>query len=232
MHKVAVLIAAGSGMGADAAKSLSKDGYKIAILSSSGKGEKLAKKLNGIGYTGTNLEVKDLKKFIDIVSSKWGRIDVLVNSAGHGPKGEILKISDDDWYIGMQTYFLNVVRAVRIVTPLMKKQKNGSIINISSYAVFEPEKSFPTSGVMRAALSSFCKIYSNEYAKYNIRINNILPGFIESLKTKREFIKRVPLGRMGKLDEISAVIRLLASQHGSYITGQNIKVDGGISKSV
>ena len=232
MNKVAVLIAAGSGMGADAAKVLSKAGYKIAIFSSSEKSKKLAKELRGVGYIGSNLNKDDLKDFINVIYKKWSRIDVLVNSAGHGPKGEILKITDEEWIIGLETYFLNVVRAIRYVTPIMKKQKNGSIINISTYATFEPEKNFPTSGVMRAGLSSFTKIYSDEYAKYNIRINNILPGFIESLKTKKEFIKRVPLGRMGKLDEISAVIRLLASQHGSYITGQNIKVDGGISKSV
>ena len=232
MKKVAVLIAAGSGMGADAAKALSKDGYKVAILSSSGKGETLAKKLGGIGYTGSNLNQQDIKKFISNVFTEWGRIDVLVNSAGHGPKGQILKISDREWITGMETYFLNVVRAVRMVTPIMKKQKNGSIINISTYAVFEPEKSFPTSGVMRAGLSSFVKIYSDEYAKYNIRINNILPGFIESLKPNKEFLKRVPLKRAGKVSEISAVVKLLASDSGSYITGQNIKVDGGITRSI
>ena len=232
MKKVSVLIAAGSGMGADAAKTLARDGFKVAIMSSSGKGERLSKKLNGIGFTGSNLESKNFKKFIDIVIKKWGRIDVLVNSAGHGPKGKILEISDDEWFKGLETYFLNVVRAARIVTPIMKKQKYGSIINISTYAIFEPEKSFPTSGVIRAGLSSFTKIYSDEYAKYNIRMNNILPGFIDSLKTREEFIKRVPLKRAGKVKEISAVVKLLASKEGSYITGQNIKVDGGITRSV
>ena len=232
MKKIAVLIAAGTGMGADAAKTLAKNGFKVAIMSSSGKGEKLAKKLNGIGFTGSNLQPKKIKNFIDIVIKKWGRIDVLVNSAGHGPKGEILKISDEEWFKGMETYFLNVVRASRIVTPIMKKQKNGSIINISTYAIFEPEKSFPTSGVMRAGLASFSKLYSDEYAKFNIRMNNILPGFISSLEPKNEFIERVPLKRVGKVSEISAVVNLLASEDGSYITGQNIRVDGGITRSV
>ena len=190
------------------------------------------KKLGGIGYTVSNLNPQDIKKFISNVFTEWGRIDVLVYSAGHGPKGQILKISDREWITGMETYFLNVVRAVRMITPIMKKQKNGSIINISTYAVFEPEKSFPTSGVMRAGLSSFVKIYSDEYAKYNIRINNILPGFIESLKPNKEFLKRIPLKRAGKVSEISAVVNLLASDSGSYITGQNIKVDGGITRSI
>lgn len=230
--KVAVLIAAGSGMGADAAKVLSKEGYKIAIMSSSGKGKRLAKRLGGIGFTGTNLDVNNLENFIKTVFVKWGRIDVLVNSAGHGPKGNILKITDDEWFKALEIYFLNVVRATRIITPIMKKQRFGSIINISTYAVFEPEKSFPTSGVIRASLSSFIKIFSDEYAKYNIRINNILPGFIDSLKPKKEFLNRVPLKRAGKVSEISAVIKLLASNDCAYITGQNIRVDGGITRSV
>ena len=232
MHKVAVLIASGSGMGADAAKILAKKGYKIAIMSSSGKGERLAKKLKGLGYTGSNLSNKDLKYFINQVLKKWGRIDVLVNSAGHGPKGEILKISDNDWFKAIEIYFLNVVRVLRIVTPVMKKQRNGSVINISTYATFEPEKDFPTSGVVRASLSSFTKIYSDEYAKFNIRINNILPGFINSLNPNRKFIKRIPLKRIGKVEEVSALVELLASKKGSYITGQNIRIDGGLTRSV
>ena len=201
-------------------------------MSSSGKGEKLAKNLKGIGFTGSNLNPKEIKEFINIVIKKWGRIDVLVNSAGHGPKGPLLKISDEKWFEAMEVYFLNVVRALRIVTPIMKKQKSGSIINISTYAVFEPEKNFPTSGVIRASLSSFTKIYSDEYAKFNIRINNILPGFIDSLKPKKQFIRRIPLKRKGKVAEISAFVNLLASDDGSYITGQNIRVDGGITRSI
>ena len=232
MKKIAAFIASGSGMGADAAKHLSSKGYEIGIMSSSGKGEELAKKLNGVGFTGSNLSTKDIENFINKVSSKFGKIDVLVNSAGHGPKGEILEISDDEWISGMEVYFLNVVRPIRLVTPIMQKQKNGSIVNISTFATFEPESAFPTSGVFRAGLASFIKLYSNKYAKDNIRINNILPGFIDSLPEKEIFKKRIPLQRYGKVSEISAVVELLASEGGSYITGQNIRVDGGITKSV
>ena len=96
----------------------------------------------------------------------------------------------------------------------------------------QPEKSFPTSGVMRAGLASFVKIYTDEYGKFNIRMNNILPGFIDSLNTKEEFIKRIPLKRQGKVREISAVVKLLASEEGAYITGQNIRVDGGLTRSI
>ena len=131
MKKVAAFIASGSGMGADAARHLSSKGFNVAIMSSSGKGEKLAKDIGGFGYTGSNLSSKDLTEFIQNVSNKFGKIDVLINSAGHGPKGDILEISDEEWFKGMEVYFLNVVRSSRIITPLMQKQKNGSIINLS-----------------------------------------------------------------------------------------------------
>jgi len=232
MKKVAALIASGTGMGADAAKHLHSKGYNISIMSSSGKGQKLANDLGGLGYTGSNLLSKDIKEFVDKTLNKYGKIDVLVNSAGHGPKGDILEISDDDWYKGMEVYFLNVVRASRIITPIMQKQKNGSIINISTFAIFEPESNFPTSGVFRSGLAAFTKLHSDKYAKDNIRMNNILPGFIDSMPAKEEFLKRIPLQRLGKVSEISAVVEMLASDGGAYITGQNLRVDGGITRSV
>ena len=231
-YKVAILTAAGTGMGADAAKKLVSDGFKISILSSSGKGETLAKKLGGIGITGSNQSNNNLKKIVDETINKWGRIDVLVNSAGHGPRGPILELTDEDWHKGMDTYFMNVVRATRLVTPIMQKQKSGVIINISTFATFEPDPTFPTSSVFRASLASFTKLYADKYASDNIRMNNILPGFIDSLPEKKEFKSRIPLKRYGKTNEISEVVSFLASDGASYITGQNIRVDGGITKSV
>ena len=230
--KVAILIAAGTGMGAESAKKLAADGFKISILSSSGKGESLAKELGGIGITGSNQSNKDLKKIVDETEKKWGRVDVLVNSAGHGPRGPILDLTDEDWHKGMDTYFMNVVRSTRLVTPIMQKQKSGVIINISTFATFEPDPVFPTSGVFRAGLASFTKLFADKYASDNIRMNNILPGFIDSLPEKEEFKVRIPLKRYGKTNEISEVVSFLASDGAAYITGQNIRVDGGITKSV
>ncbi|MDX1405923.1 MAG: SDR family oxidoreductase [Woeseiaceae bacterium] len=230
--KVAVVTAAGSGMGAGAARKLASDGFHVAILSSSGKGEALARELGGVGVTGSNQSVDDLGKLVDLAESEWGRIDVLVNSAGHGPKGAILEISDDDWIQGMETYFLNVVRPTRLVTPIMQKQKSGVIINISTYATFEPDPAFPTSGVFRAGLAAFTKLFSDQYAADNIRMNNILPGFIDSLPEKKQFRERIPLKRYGRTEEIAEVVSFLASDGAAYITGQNIRVDGGITRSV
>lgn len=231
-NKVAVVTAGGSGMGAGAAKRLAADGYDVAILSSSGKGEALAAELGGIGLTGSNQSCEDLKQLIDRTLDRWGRIDVLVNSAGHGPKGPVLELTDDDWHTGVDVYFLNVVRPTRLVTPVMQRQQHGVIINISTFAAFEPDPNFPTSGVFRAGLAAFTKLFSDQYAADNIRMNNILPGFIDSLPETEERRECIPMKRYGRTQEISDVIAFLASDGGGYITGQNIRVDGGLTRSV
>ena len=231
-NRVAIITAGGSGMGAGAARKLAEDGHHVAILSSSGKGEALAQELGGIGITGSNQSNDDLKRLVDTTVDKWGRVDVLVNSAGHGPRGPILELTDEDWHTGMDVYFMNAVRPTRLVTPIMQQQKSGSIINISTFAAFEPDPVFPTSGVFRAGLAAYTKLFSDKYAADNIRMNNVLPGFIESLPEKEEFKARIPMQRYGKTDEISATIAFLASDGGAYITGQNIRVDGGITRSV
>ncbi|MCC0030548.1 MAG: SDR family oxidoreductase [Brucellaceae bacterium] len=230
--KVAVVTAGGSGMGAGAARALAEAGYRVAILSSSGRGEALANELGGLGVTGSNRSNDDLKRLVDGALDKWGRIDVLVNSAGHGPKGPVLELTDEDWHTGMEVYLLNAVRPARLVTPVMQAQKGGVIVNISTYAAFEPDPAFPTSGVFRSGLAAFAKLYADRYAADNIRMNNILPGFIDSLPEKEERRAAIPMGRYGRTEEIAATVVFLASDGAGYITGQNIRVDGGITRGV
>ena len=231
-EKVAIVTAGGSGMGAGAARKLATDGFRVAILSSSGKGEALAKELGGIGVTGSNQSTDDLRRLVDLALHRWGRIDALVNSAGHGPRAPLLDLGDDDWHRGLEVYFLNVVRPTRLVTPVMQGQKSGSIVNISTFAAFEPDPVFPTSGVFRSGLAAFTKLYADRYAPENIRMNNVLPGFIDSLPEKPEFRERIPMGRYGRTDEVSELVAFLASDRAGYITGQNIRIDGGITRSV
>ena len=230
--KIAIITAGGSGMGAAAARKLAADGFHVAILSSSGKGEALAKELGGIGVTGSNQSSDDIRRLYDAVMEKWNRVDVLVNSAGHGPRAPILDITDDDWHKGMEVYFLNAVRPIRLVTPVMQKQKSGVIINISTAWAFEPSAMFPTSAVFRAGLASFTKIFADNYAADNIRINNILPGWIDSLPATEDRRQGVPMKRYGTSEEIAGTVSFLASAAAGYITGQNIRVDGGITRSV
>ncbi|NIX77302.1 SDR family oxidoreductase [Microvirga terricola] len=232
MEKVAIVTAGGSGMGAAAARKLAADGFKVAILSSSGNGEALAKELGGIGVTGSNQSSDDLKCLVDQTMERWGRIDALVNSAGHGPRAPILEITDEQWHTGLDVYLMNVIRPTRLVAPIMVQQKTGAIINISTAWAFEPSAMFPTSAVFRAGLASYTKIFADQYAADNVRMNNILPGWIDSLPATEERRESVPMQRYGKSEEIAATIAFLASDGAGYITGQNIRVDGGLTRSV
>lgn len=229
---VVLIVGGGSGIGADSAKKLSETGYDIAVMSSSGKGEALGIELGGIGFTGSNLVVADLEKFVALTMEKFGRIDAVVNCAGHGPKGPVMEISDEDWHLGMDYYMLNVVRIARLVLPIMQRQGNGSIVNISTFAVFEPDPDFPTSAVFRAGLAAYTKLFSTKFAAQNIRMNNVLPGFIDSLPEKADRVARIPAGRYAKVRELSETVAFLASDASSYITGQNLRVDGGLTQSV
>ncbi|HPE61246.1 MAG: SDR family oxidoreductase [Thiothrix sp.] len=232
IEKVALIMAGGSGMGAAAAQKLARDGYRVAILSSSGKGEALAKALGGVGVTGSNLVNADVQQLVDLAMNQWGRIDALVNSAGHGPRAPILDITDEDWHTGMEVYFLSAVRPIRLVTPIMVAQGGGAIVNISTAWTTQPSPMFPTSAAFRASLGAFTKIFADDYAAQGIRINNIMPGWIDSLPQLDERRDSVPMARYGKSEEIAATIAFLLSEDAGYITGQSIRVDGGLIRSV
>lgn len=229
---VALIVGGGSGIGADAARKLSDTGYDVAVMSSSGKGEALGEELGGLGFTGSNLNVADLENFVSQALGKFGRIDGVVNCTGHGPKGPVMEISDEDWHLGMDYYMLNVVRMTRLVLPTMLEQKAGSIVNISTFAAFEPDADFPTSAIFRAALAGYTKLFTDKYAADGVRMNNVLPGFINSLPEKDDRLARIPAGRYANVRELSDTIAFFIGKESSYIMGQNIRVDGGLTASV
>lgn len=230
--RVVLLTAAGSGMGAAAARRLAAEGWQVAILSSSGRGEALARELGGVGVTGSALEPADLKRLVDAAAARWGRIDAVVNSAGHGPKGELLALTDEDWQRGMEFYLLNVVRMARLVAPIMREKGGGAIVNISSFAAVEPDAAFPTSAVFRAGLAAYAKLFADRFASDGIRMNNVLPGFIDSLPEKADRRAQIPAGRYGTSAEVAELIAFLVSDKAAYITGQNLRIDGGLTRSV
>ena len=158
-------------------------------------------------------------------------LDVLVNNAGMEFQ---TRLADAGALAVLErTLAVNVAGMFAITQALLPRLgEGGAIINISTYAAYEPDHKFPTSGVFRAGLAAFTKLFADQYAADNVRMNNVLPGFIDSLPEQDQFRARIPMGRYGRAEEIAATIAFLASEGAGYITGQNLRVDGGITRSV
>jgi NAD(P)-dependent dehydrogenase (short-subunit alcohol dehydrogenase family) len=239
-QKVAVITGGGRGMGAAIARELHGRGYALALMSPSGSAETLAEELGGapgapgapgaVAVTGSTSEAGDLEALVAAALEAHGRIDAVVNHTGGPPKGDLLEISDDDWRRGVDLVLLSVVRMARLVTPVMERQGGGAILNITTFSAFEPSLTFPVSSVLRAGIGAYTKLYSDRYAKAGIRMNSLLPGFIDSLAHKPETAEQVPLGRIGTVEEIAKTAAFLLSDDGGYITGQNLRVDGGLTR--
>jgi NAD(P)-dependent dehydrogenase (short-subunit alcohol dehydrogenase family) len=231
-EKVAVITAAGKGIGAAVARELAASGYRVSLLSSSGGALSLARELDGIGMTGSVTAPEDLTRLVESTLAHYGRIDAVVNNTGHPPKGELLNISDADWHLGLELLVLNVVRMARLVTPVFLAQGGGAMVNISTFAAFEPEPGFPVSSSLRSALAGFVKLYADRYAADSIRMNNVLPGYMDNYPESAANLAKIPMKRYAKVEEVAKTVRFLLSDDAGYITGQNIRVDGGITHSL
>lgn len=229
---VAIVTAASKGMGAAIARELAARGYRLALMARSEGIETLADELGGVALRGSVTDAADLERLVTLARERFGRIDAVVNHTGHPPKGELLAIPDSDWHLGLDVVLMNVVRMSRLVTPLMAGAGGGAIVNVSSFAAFEPDPDFPVSASLRTALAAFTKLYADRYARDGIRMNNVLPGFIDSLPEKPERKARIPLQRYGSVEEIAKTVAFLLSRDAGYITGQNIMVDGGLVRGL
>jgi len=231
MTKVAIVTAAGRGIGAAIAKALAADGYTMALLSPGATVESLGRELGGFGMRGSVTESGDLLRLVEETMQRFGRIDAVVINTGHPPKGPLLSISDADWHLGFDMVMLNVIRLMRLVTPIMQAQRAGAVVNISSAFAFEPEADFPMT-VLRASLTAWTKLYADLHAAEGIRMNALLPGFTDSLPEKEARRARIPMGRYARADEIANATAFLISDRASYITGQSLRVDGGLTRSI
>jgi NAD(P)-dependent dehydrogenase (short-subunit alcohol dehydrogenase family) len=229
---IAIVTAAGRGIGEGIARHLAGAGYRLVLMSNGGGAEQLAAELGCIGLQGSVTSPADIDRVVQTAVDAFGRVDLAVNNTGHPATGELLAINDDDWHTGLDLLLLNVVRMARAVTPIMERQGGGAIVNISTYAAVQPHLRFPVSSTLRAALAAWTKLYADAHGDKNIRINNILPGSFDNYTASSEHLETIPLRRQGRTEELGQVVAFLASPGGAYITGQSIRVDGGLARAL
>ena len=228
--KTCLVIGGGRGMGAATAREMHKRGYRLSLMSPSESCEQLAKDLKAVALRGKAENKENLKSIVSFTMEKYGRIDSVLVHVGGPPKGDLLEIDDGDWDKANQMIIKPVISVAKLVTPIMLEQGGGSIVNITTFSAFEPSLTFPTSSVYRAGVSSFTKLFSERYGAKNIRMNCLLPGFTDSLNLPDEFAQLSSLKRLARAEEQAKVAAFLLSDDSSYITGQSIRSDGGVTR--
>ena len=228
---VCLITAASQGIGGACAKSLAEAGYRLVLMARSKKITGVAEAMGGIGVMGTVTSDADLANAVDTAMRKYGRIDAVVNNTGHPAKGEILEITDEQWHEALDLLFLSVVRIARHVVPTMKQAGSGAFVNISAFGAKAPSLSYPTSSAIRAALSNFVALFVQAHGAHGIRMNNVLPGFVDNHPVDDATRDKIPMKRPATLDEIANVVTFLISDRSSYINAQDIVVDGGLLRA-
>lgn len=230
-QRVAVVTAASRGIGAACARALASRGYRVSLLARSERVRALAEELGGLATEGSVESAEDLASLVERTLQGYGRIDAVVSNTGHPAKGDLLTLDDAAWERGFTLVLLSVVRMARLVTPVFLRQGGGAVVNISSLWAPEPSLDAPVSSMLRAALSSYTKLYADRFAADRIRMNCVLAGFVDTHPVPEKIARAIPMGRVAKPDEIAGVVAFLLSPEAGYITGQSVRADGGLTRS-
>lgn len=259
-NKVALVLASSKGLGLACAKGFYKEGANVVICSRSKENlnnakeeieqvESFSKESKVFPIVADLIYEDQLNNLVEKTIEEFGKIDILVHNAGGPPSGSIDKITKEDWSNSIELNLLSFIRITNLVIPLMKKQNYGKIIAMTSVSVKQPLENLVLSNTTRLGVVGFAKTLANEYAKYNILVNVVCPGptltnrmkeLIEKTvqdtresfeEVEKSWIKSIPLGRLGKPEELANLVVFLASDKASYMTGTVIQVDGGFVKS-
>jgi len=251
-YKVALVLAASKGLGRAIATTLADEGASV-VIGSRNKQELELTAAEIIAATGqVNIvpiavdvnSPEDLQSIVEQTVKAFGSIDILVNNAGGPPFDKFEAFDDEQWLAAFNQNLLSVVRTSRLVIPHMRQAGGGRIINIISASVKSVMPNSVLSTSMRMGIVGMAKLLSDEVAPYNITVNNVAPGLILTGRIKetlpvnnieealQEKTKNIPAGRIGKPEELAALVAFLASEQAAYITGTTIPVDGGSNRGI
>ncbi len=255
--QVALVTGGSMGIGKASAMALAREGVHVALCAR-GKDwlEQAAEEIAGATGVKTMAAAVDctradeVKRMVGEVAARFGRIDILVNSAGAAKAGPFTALSDADWLESLDLKLLGTVRVTREVFPLMQRQKGGRILVIIGTYAQQPNAWAAPAGAANSALVNFVKALAEEGAKDRILVNGISPGLVNTSRfaylvkkratdsgisegeARESFIKPLPLGRIIDPEEVGAVVAFLCSQHAGYITGTVLCMDGGTIKGI
>jgi 3-oxoacyl-[acyl-carrier protein] reductase len=259
--RVAVVTGAGRGVGRGHAMLLGSRGAKVVVADlggalegggrDPGPAEQVAKEIEAAGgeaiaVCGSVADEKEAASIVQAALDNWGRIDIVVNNDGAPPLGPTLDFDDTAWAKAVEQNLMYVVRMARGALPHMKRRGGGSILNITAISAIQPLAKFGLSVATWSGVIGFAKTLSIEAAPFGITVNTICPGYIETSRLEKVFAAggaypeimrnqlkaEVPLKRIGTVDDVAALVALLVSPRGSYITGTTIQVDGGLLRAV
>jgi 3-oxoacyl-[acyl-carrier protein] reductase len=251
-NKVAVVLAASKGLGRAIATTLSAEGAKVIIGSRNAdelnKTASEIQQLTGNEVIAIPVDVSqsdDRENFINQAAAKFGRIDILLNNAGGPPFDKFENFDEQAWQKAIDLNLLSVAHLSRLALPYLKLCDNGRIINIVSGSVKSVLANSVLSTSMRMGIVGMAKLMADEFGPYNITVNNVAPGLILTDRIKdtipkgadpeialKEKAKSIPLGRIGKPEELAAVVAFLASAQAAYVSGTTISVDGGANRAI
>lgn len=254
--RVALVAASSRGLGRACAVGFAKEGADVAIC---GRGkEALRDAESELIETGVRVHAAvadlshadDCRRFVLGAAESLGRVDVLVNNCGGPPAGAFDAFTEDQYRAALELNLFSTIRMTLAAVPLMRRRKWGRIVNLTSVAVKQPLDALVLSNTARTAVVGFAKTIANELAREGITVNTVCPGptltdRIQKLASQRaerdrmpveqalqSYIVDIPMGRLGKAEEIAALVIFLASEPASFITGTTIQVDGGMVRSL
>ncbi len=255
--KGVVVAGASQGMGRATALGFAREGAKVAICARGqaalDQAAEMIRKETGaevLSMVADMNKAEDIRRLVNQSAERFGRLDVIVNNAGGPPPGDFMNFTDEDWQKAFELSFMSTMRMTREAVPHMRNAGGGRVINITSYSVKEPIAGLVLSNAIRSGVIGLAKTLSRELGRYNILINNVCPGRIDTERAQKlnraraerlrrpieeinkEMAAEVPLGRYGSPEETADLIVFLGSARASYITGTTIQIDGGLVRGI